>query len=102
MRSIAIAMMAAVTAFAADAITAPTHIDPERRMLSDADGRAIIFHGVNVIYKVDPYIPSEGAFDPQNSLNIEDIVNLKKWGMNFVRLGVMWEAVEKTKGVYDD
>jgi aryl-phospho-beta-D-glucosidase BglC (GH1 family) len=22
--------------------------------------------------------------------------------MNFVRLGVMWEAVERTEGVYDD
>ena len=51
---------------------------------------------------MDPYIPSIGDFDPQNSLNDEDIVLLKKWGMNFVRLGVMWEAVEREEGVYDD
>jgi len=56
---------------------------------------------VNAIYKVDPYIPSQGDFDAQNSLNDEDIANLKRWGMNFVRLGVMWEGVEREPGVYD-
>ena len=71
-------------------------------MLVDQEGRPTIFHGVNVVYKVDPYIPSNGDFDPQNSLNIKDIADLKKWGMNFVRLGVMWEAVERSAGVYDD
>jgi len=25
-----------------------------------------------------------------------------KWGFNFVRLGVMWEAVETAPGVYND
>ena len=25
-----------------------------------------------------------------------------KWGFNFVRLGVMWEAVERQQGIYDD
>jgi aryl-phospho-beta-D-glucosidase BglC (GH1 family) len=50
---------------------------------------------------MDPYIPSQGAFEPENSLNEQDILNLQSWGINFVRLGVMWEAVERTKGVYD-
>ena len=77
-------------------------IDTENRSFVDAQGRQVIFHGVNVVYKVDPYIPSSGDFDSQNSLNDEDIANLKKWGMNFVRLGVMWEAVERTEGTYDD
>ena len=77
-------------------------IDPSTRTFKDADGRQVLFHGVNVVYKVDPYIPSEGEFDSQNSLNDEDIANLHKWGFNFVRLGVMWEAVERTRGVYDD
>ena len=40
-------------------------------------------------------------FDAQDSLTTEDIENLKKWGMNFVRLGVMWEAVERQPGQYD-
>jgi endoglycosylceramidase len=35
------------------------------------------------------------------SLN-SDIADLKSWGFNFVRLGVMWEAVETSPGVYDE
>ena len=27
--------------------------------------------------------------------------NLRKWGVNLVRLGVMWEAVETAEGVYN-
>ena len=62
--------VSAIIASIAVAQTAPIHVNSEMRMLADADGRAIIFHGVNVVYKVDPYIPSDGDFDPDNSLNI--------------------------------
>lgn len=31
----------------------------------------------------------------------KDIDNLVEWGFNFVRLGVMWEAVERVEGEYD-
>ena len=48
------------------------------RMFIDVDGRTVLFHGVNVVYKVPPYIPSNGAFDPSDSLNDEDIENLVK------------------------
>ena len=30
-----------------------------------------------------------------------DIDDLVKWGFNFVRLGVMWEAVEDVRGQYN-
>lgn len=76
-------------------------IDPAIRGFRDRFGRHTIFHGVNVVYKIDPYIPTDGVFDPENSLNDEDIENMQKWGFNFVRLGVMWEAVERTKGTFD-
>ena len=69
----------------------------------DGARRTTIFHGVNVVYKISPYIPtSNSTFDPQYSLNDEDIENMVKWGFNFVRLGVMWEAVENAPGQYDD
>ena len=86
----------------ADSDSKRIDIDSANRTFIDAQGRQVIFHGVNVVYKVDPYIPSTGPFDSQNSLNDEDIASLVKWGQNFVRLGVMWEAVERTEGVYDD
>jgi len=82
--------------------SARVSINPETRMFVDTVGRTLLFHGVNVVYKVAPYIPSDGSFDPNDSLNDEDIQNLQDWGMNFVRLGVMWEGVERTEGVYDD
>ena len=44
-------------------------VNPEIRMFQDPDGRAMIFHGQNVVYKTDPYIPSDGEFDPLRSLN---------------------------------
>ena len=58
----------------------------------------MLFHGVNVVYKLAPYIPSQTGFDASNSLSDEDIQDLKGWGMNFVRLGVMWEAVLQDDG----
>ena len=71
-------------------------------MFEDEANRSVLFHGVNIVYKVPPYLPTlTGAFDPELSLNKFDIDNLRKWGMNFVRLGVMWEAVETKPGLYD-
>ncbi len=35
------------------------------------------------------------------SLTDQDIQNLYDWGTNIIRLGVIWEAVEKQPGVYD-
>lgn len=59
-------------------------------------------HGVNVVYKVAPYIPEADKYDSQSSLTDDDILALKNWGFNFVRLGVMWEAVERAPGVYNE
>jgi endoglycosylceramidase len=77
---------------------AKVSIDSESRNILDDQGRALL----NVVYKVDPYIPSSGEFDSEDSLNDEDIQNLVDWGFNFVRLGVMWEAVERERDIYDD
>ena len=48
-------------------------INPETRFIVDFFGRSTLLHGVNVVYKVSPYIPSDAAFDAENSLNEEDI-----------------------------
>jgi hypothetical protein len=52
-------------------------VNPETRMLVDENGRSVLLHGVNVVYKVAPYIPSDGEFDVNDSLNDYDIANLK-------------------------
>lgn len=55
-------------------------LDPTKRFILDNDGRYSIFHGVNVVYKLPPYIPITDHFDPMNSLSFEDIVNMKNLG----------------------
>ena len=76
-------------------------MNPSSRMFVDPNGRSLIFHGVNVVVKVYPFVPNLTVFDPQYSLAPQDITNLKNWGFNFVRLGVMWEAVETSFDVYN-
>lgn len=77
-------------------------VNTTTQFMIDGVRRSTIFHGVNVVYKVDPYIPTTNdTFDPQLSLNDADIENMVEWGFNFVRLGVMWEAVERKPGEYD-
>lgn len=80
---------------------ATIHMNTTTRMFEDDFGRAVIFHGVNVVVKLAPYIPITDHFDPQMSLSAEDITNMNEWGFNFVRLGVMWQAVETSPGVYN-
>mmetsp|Transcript_24214 Transcript_24214/g.17041 ORF Transcript_24214/g.17041 Transcript_24214/m.17041 type:complete len:224 (+) Transcript_24214:29-700(+) len=77
-------------------------VNPNTRMLENGEGETIILHGMNAVYKVPPYVPSNGDFDPNLSLNDFDIKKLQEWGFNFMRLGVMWEGVEREPGVYND
>lgn len=44
-------------------------IDPSTRTLRDEHDRQATLHGVNVVYKVDPYLPIEDKFDAQDSLS---------------------------------
>ncbi len=77
------------------------HINTESRLMEDEFNRTTILHGVNVVYKVHPYIPDRHTYSSQDSLTDEEIDQLVDWGFNFVRLGVMWEAVETAPGVYN-
>jgi endoglycosylceramidase len=78
-------------------------IDPTNRFILDKHGRYSIFHGGNVVVKLPPYLPILDKFDYQYSLNTpHDLETMKRLGFNSVRLGVIWEAIEKAPGVYDD
>lgn len=76
-------------------------IDPTKRFIIDKYGRRTVFHGVNVVVKLPPYIPNTDSFDPFFSLSSEDIEYMKYMGFNLVRLGVIWESVERKEGEYD-
>lgn len=60
----------------------------------DDQQRVVVFHGVNVVHKKAPWTPTE----PFNDLTNEtQLVNLKQWGFNVVRLGLMWSGLMPAK-----
>jgi endoglycosylceramidase len=59
------------------------------------------FHGVNVVYKKEPWYPPYFPIDSDKSLGDADMKDLRKWGQNVVRLGVMWPGVEPSRGHID-
>ena len=60
--------------------------------LVDGRGRAVVLHGVNVVYKLAPYTPDFTRADARR---------LRGWGMNAIRLGVSWRALEPARGSID-
>jgi endoglycosylceramidase len=66
------------------------------RWITDADGRVVILHGVNMVYKRPPYYPAAGGFGADDATFLEDN------GFNTVRLGLIYKGVEPRPGVYDD
>ncbi|CAF4625970.1 unnamed protein product [Rotaria sp. Silwood1] len=68
-------------------------VDLNTQHFIDEYGRVRIFHGVNVVYKVPPYLPDLTHFDPQNSLTDDDLNNLHQWGFNVIRFYTSWMGV---------
>jgi endoglycosylceramidase len=68
-------------------------VDPNSQHFIDEYGRVRIFHGVNVVYKIPPFLPDLNTFDPQNSLTNDDLNNLHQWGFNVIRLYTSWMGV---------
>jgi endoglycosylceramidase len=76
--------------------TGPTlPISHAGRWLTDAEGRVVIVHGTNLVYKLDPFYPAASGFGPP------DAAFLKSIGFNAVRVGVLWQGVEPAPGVFD-
>src|ERR1700731_2415004 len=66
------------------------------RWMTDADGRVVILHGLNQVYKVPPYEPSADGFGD------DDAGFLEANGFNAMRVGVIWAAGEPQPLSYDD
>jgi endoglycosylceramidase len=73
----------------------PTTIHVDGRWIKDGQGRTLLFHGVNVsaAAKVPPHLP---LTDPAH------FRRLASWGLNAVRLLVVWEALEPERGRYNE
>jgi endoglycosylceramidase len=66
------------------------------RWLTDARGRVVILHGVNMVNKLPPYHPAAIGFAAN------DAEFLARHGFNTVRLGIIWKALEPEPGAYDE
>jgi endoglycosylceramidase len=66
------------------------------RWITDAQGRVVNLHGVNMVYKRPPYFPAAVGFDDA------DAAFLAAEGYNTVRVGIIYKGVEPQPGVYDD
>lgn len=69
---------------------------PTDHWVLDPQGRALILHGVNMVYKRPPYAPDKIGFGR------DDARFLARNGFRTVRLGLIWKAVEPRPGRYDD
>jgi endoglycosylceramidase len=78
---------------AAAAPTAP--LSQHGRWVTDARGRVVVLHGVNMVYKRPPYHAAATGFDAQ------DARFLRREGFNTVRLGLIYAGVEPAPGSYD-
>ena len=76
--------------------TAASRATAHGRWLVDPQGRALVLHGLNMVYKLAPYAPDQVGFGR------DDARFLARQGFTTVRLGLIWAAVEPQPGVYDD
>src|SRR5947209_12311501 len=98
-RSLALACVSAVLfgALTSSAQSAPLlPLGHAGRWVTDARGRVVVVHGINMVYKLPPYYPATAGFDN------DDAAFLQRIGFNVVRVGVIWKAVEPLPGVYDE
>jgi endoglycosylceramidase len=74
----------------------PPPLGHHGRWLTDAKGRVVILHGINMVAKLPPYDASKLGFDD------DDAELLEQAGFDTVRLGLILKAVEPTRGHFDD
>jgi endoglycosylceramidase len=60
----------------------------EGRWFTDAQGRVVILHGLNMVYKVGSYAPADSGF------GANDAKWLRKHGFNTIRLGIIYKGLE--------
>ncbi|MBI2432600.1 MAG: cellulase family glycosylhydrolase [Candidatus Hydrogenedentes bacterium] len=61
----------------------------------DAAGRQVLLHGLNVISK-DPKSNYQSWHGPK------EFQQMREWGMNCVRLGILWDGIEPSPGQFDE
>ena len=81
--------LAVALASAASAAPRPP-LQHEGRWFTDARGRAVVLHGLNMVYKVGSYRPADTGF------SADDARFLSRNGFNTIRLGIIYKGLEPT------
>jgi len=61
----------------------------------DPQGRQVILHGINLVNKD----PKAGYLGPAD---LKTFASFRRWGLNCVRLGVIWDGLEPEPGVFNE
>jgi endoglycosylceramidase len=74
---------------------------PGGPFLEDRYGRAVLMHGVDLVYKVPPYeveVSGSGA----NVLTVPEVQRMASLGFDVVRLGILWDGLEPGRAPIND
>jgi len=77
--------------------TATPRLHRDGRFIVDQDGRVILLHGVNAVWKISPYFPPDEAA----GFTAADADFLAQNGFNVVRLGVLFVGVMPQQDAID-
>jgi endoglycosylceramidase len=91
---LACALLATLAADAAASAKPP--FSHQGRWITDARGRVMILHGLNMVNKLPPYRPDALGF------GTDDARFLARHGFNTMRVGIIYKGLEATEGSYDD
>ena len=67
----------------------PPQLRREGRWLVDPQGRVVIVHGLNLVYKRSPYVPPDGP----TGFTKRDAQWLARHGFNAARVGTLWAGL---------
>ena len=100
--AVAVLLGSAVPAVAQDAPSLPPPPTAQLRRdgahVVDEHGRVVLLRGVNVVWKVAPFVPP----DVPGGLSDVDLARLARHGFDVVRLGVAFEGLMPAKGDVDE
>jgi endoglycosylceramidase len=74
---------------------------PGGPFLYDRDGRVVLMHGVDLVYKVPPYEVEVDGSGP-NVLTVPEVRRMRALGFDVVRLGIIWRGLEPGTDPIDD
>jgi len=84
-----VALVAAVLSTVAVAVADPPQLRRDGRWLVDPQGRVVIVHGLNLVYKHAPYAPPATAA----GFRARDARWLARHGFNGARVGTLWAGL---------